>query len=40
MAIVVGADLGFVVAHHVIRLIIVITGAPLAGARFLKRRSD
>ncbi|MCC5984357.1 MAG: AbrB family transcriptional regulator [Rhodobacteraceae bacterium] len=40
MAIIVGADLGFVVAHHVIRLIIVIAGAPLAGARFLKRRDE
>lgn len=35
LAIVAGADLGYVVAHHVTRLVIVITGAPLA-ARFVR----
>jgi uncharacterized protein len=31
-AIVVGADLGFVVAHHLVRIVLVIIGAPLAAA--------
>lgn len=30
LALIVGADAAFVVAHHVVRLILVITGAPLA----------
>ncbi|MFN4058428.1 MAG: AbrB family transcriptional regulator [Roseinatronobacter sp.] len=38
LAIVVGADLGFVVIHHLMRLIVVITGAPVA-ARLLMRRA-
>ena len=29
LAIVVGADLGFVVIHHLMRLVVVITGAPI-----------
>lgn len=33
LAIVAGADLGFVIAHHLTRIILVITGAPIA-ARF------
>jgi len=33
LAIVAGADLGFVITHHLTRIILVITGAPLA-ARF------
>lgn len=37
MAMVVGADLGFVIVHHVTRVLIVITGAPLA-ARWLRVR--
>ncbi|MDO5648301.1 AbrB family transcriptional regulator [Paracoccus sp. (in: a-proteobacteria)] len=40
LSIIVGADLGFVITHHVTRLIVVITGAPIA-ARLLglgKRR--
>ena len=36
LAIVSGADLGFVVIHHVVRVLIVITGAPLA-ARWMAR---
>ena len=32
-AIVSGADLGFVIAHHLTRIILVISGAPIA-ARF------
>ena len=34
LAIVVGADLGFVVVHHLIRVMLVITGAPLAARLF------
>jgi hypothetical protein len=34
LAIVAGADLGFIIVHHVTRMLIVITGAPLA-ARLL-----
>jgi uncharacterized membrane protein AbrB (regulator of aidB expression) len=30
LAIVVGADLGYVILHHLTRVILVITGAPLA----------
>jgi uncharacterized protein len=37
LAIVAGADLGFVIVHHVLRVLIVISGAPLA-ARLLRRR--
>ena len=29
LALIVGADVAFVVAHHVLRLVIVILGAPL-----------
>ncbi len=39
LAIVVGADLGFVIVHHLVRVIFVITCAPLA-ARFLRIRPD
>ena len=35
LAIVAGADLGFVIVHHLTRIVIVITGAPIA-ARFFK----
>ena len=34
LAIVVGADLGFVVLHHITRIVVVITGAPVM-ARFM-----
>ncbi len=37
LALVAGADLGFVVAHHLARIVLVITGAPLA-ARWALRR--
>jgi membrane AbrB-like protein len=37
LAIVAGADLGFVIVHHVLRVLIVITGAPLV-ARLLRLR--
>ncbi|NYS23936.1 AbrB family transcriptional regulator [Rhodobacteraceae bacterium 2376] len=40
LAIVVGADLGFIVAHHVVRLVMVISLAPLIGARFLRQSGD
>ncbi len=35
LAIVAGADLGFVIAHHLTRIVLVITGAPLV-AKFLR----
>lgn len=34
LAIVAGADLGFVITHHLTRIILVITGAPLAARYF------
>jgi uncharacterized protein len=34
LAIVAGADLGFVITHHLTRIILVITGAPLAAKLF------
>ncbi|MDO5658408.1 MAG: AbrB family transcriptional regulator [Paracoccus sp. (in: a-proteobacteria)] len=37
MAIAVGADLGFVILHHLTRIVVVITGAPLM-ARLVARR--
>ncbi len=37
LAIVVGADLGFVVVHHLARIVLVITGAPIV-ARMGRRR--
>ncbi|MXQ07484.1 AbrB family transcriptional regulator [Alphaproteobacteria bacterium GH1-50] len=37
LALIVGADVAFVVAHHVLRLFVVILGAPLA-ARAMSRR--
>ncbi|MFC7704209.1 AbrB family transcriptional regulator [Plastorhodobacter daqingensis] len=37
LAIVAGADLGFVIVHHLTRIILVITGAPVV-ARFLLKR--
>ncbi len=39
LAIVAGADLGFVIVHHVLRVLIVITGAPIA-ARLIRRRPE
>lgn len=38
LAIIAGADLGFVIVHHLTRIILVITGAPIA-ARLLARRN-
>jgi len=37
LAIVAGADLGYVIIHHLTRILVVITGAPLV-ARFLRAR--
>ena len=34
LALVAGADVAFVVTHHLVRLVVVIVGAPLVGARF------
>lgn len=34
LAIVAGADLGFVIAHHLARIVVVITGAPIAARLF------
>ncbi|MFN7003877.1 MAG: AbrB family transcriptional regulator [Roseinatronobacter sp.] len=39
LAIVAGADLGFIVIHHLMRLIVVITGAPIM-ARLIWRKAD
>ena len=39
LAIVVGADLGYVIIHHLTRIMVVIAGAPIA-ARFLRERAD
>lgn len=38
LAIVAGADLGFIVVHHLTRIIVVIAGAPLVASRVLKKR--
>lgn len=38
LAIVTGADLGFVVFHHLLRITVVIVGAPIAARLFLDRR--
>lgn len=38
LAIVAGADLGFVVVHHLVRVLVVITGAPIA-ARLMGRKA-
>jgi uncharacterized membrane protein AbrB (regulator of aidB expression) len=35
LAIVAGADLGYVIVHHLTRIVLVITGAPIA-ARLLR----
>jgi membrane AbrB-like protein len=36
LALVSGADLGFVIAHHVLRVLLVITGAPILSRFFLR----
>ncbi len=40
LAIVSGADLGYVIAHHLTRIVVVIIGAPLAVGLFAGRRRD
>lgn len=39
LAIVAGADLGFIVVHHLTRMILVITGAPIVARLLLRRES-
>ncbi|SPJ31059.1 AbrB family transcriptional regulator [Falsiruegeria mediterranea] len=38
LALVVGADLGFVVLHHLVRMVVVIAGAPVAARYFLNEK--
>ncbi|WP_054304089.1 AbrB family transcriptional regulator [Gemmobacter sp. LW-1] len=38
LAIITGADLGFVIVHHLTRVILVILGAPVAAKLFMRRR--
>ena len=40
LAIVTGADLGFVITHHLTRIVLVIVGAPLAAGLMARRRPD
>lgn len=40
LAIIVGADLGFVVVHHLTRIVFVITGAPVLARLFSIREKD
>lgn len=39
-AIVVGADLGYVVTHHLVRIVLVIIGSPLAAAWLRRKRKE
>ena len=38
MAIIAGADLAYVVAHHLVRMVLVISLAPVAGRLAQRRR--
>jgi len=40
LAIVTGADLGFVITHHLTRIVLVIVGAPLVAGFMARRRKD
>jgi uncharacterized membrane protein AbrB (regulator of aidB expression) len=40
LALIVGADMAFVVAHHVLRIFIVILGAPLFARLFGPKTDD
>ncbi|MFW8635620.1 AbrB family transcriptional regulator [Cribrihabitans pelagius] len=40
LAIVTGADLGFVITHHLTRIVLVIVGAPVAAGLIARRRPD
>jgi uncharacterized membrane protein AbrB (regulator of aidB expression) len=39
-AIVVGADLGYVVTHHLVRIVLVIVGSPLAAGWLQSKRRE
>lgn len=39
-ALVTGADLGFVVLHHVVRMIVIVTGAPLVATRLFRQKAS
>ncbi|MCB5199466.1 AbrB family transcriptional regulator [Loktanella sp. TSTF-M6] len=40
LALIVGADMAFVIAHHVLRIFVVILGAPLAARLFSSKSTD
>lgn len=40
LALIAGADMAFVIAHHVLRIVVVILGAPLAAKLFSPKRTD
>jgi len=40
LALIAGADMAFVIAHHVLRIIVVILGAPIAARLFRPRPAD
>jgi uncharacterized membrane protein AbrB (regulator of aidB expression) len=40
LALIVGADIGFVVAHHLFRVFVVIIGAPILARIFQARQTD
>jgi membrane AbrB-like protein len=40
LALIAGADMAFVIAHHVLRIVVVILGAPLAARLFNPKRQD
>ena len=40
LALIVGADMAFVIAHHVLRLLIVIAGAPIAARWMIGTKRD
>lgn len=40
LALIAGADMAFVIAHHVLRIVVVILGAPLAARLFTTKSAD
>lgn len=40
LALIVGADMAFVIAHHVLRIFVVILGAPFAARVFRTKPTD
>ncbi len=40
LALIAGADLAFVIAHHVLRIVVVILGAPIAARLFMPKLAD